>query len=418
MIKKILLFSFLPFYCFANLQNDFERAFTLNKQGDIVAASTLYRTITSQYPLCTQAIYNFAHTLKDLGDMQEAISAYKKVIEQEPSHAFAHVGMAQCYLSLGDYKNGFDLFEWRSSAIKDFKHDIEKLKKLVSSNADLTGLKILLRGEWGLGDNIQFIRFALPLKKRGAKILIQSYPALKQLFSLCPFLDHVFSVGDEFPSHDIQIPLLSLAYVCDATTDNLVTTLPYLVADQDLVKKWQRELIKDANFTVGICWSGNGDKDAPPLLNKNIPVDQFAPLMQLPNVSVYCLQQPSENHQTLVGLHAFDENFDKTRGQFMDTAAVMKNLDLVITIDTSIAHLAGALNVPVWALLPHRTDWRWMIDGTTSPWYPSMKLFRQPTPGAWNAVIEEVIKEIKGLTLQVHSPNKNGLIPLRANGEK
>jgi len=423
MMKKVFLFSCMTFYCLANLQSDFDRAYTLNKQGNIQDASDLYADIVQHNSWCTPALYNYAHTLKDLGCMCKAVSIYQQVIEREPHNAFAHVGMAQCYLSLGQYTKGFELFEWRSSAIKDFKHDIEKLKKLFNNNANLTQYTILFRAEWGLGDNIQFIRFAQILKNRGATIIIQSYPALKQLFSLCPYLDKVISEGDAFPAHDMQIPLLSLAYICDATVENISNSSPYMYADMSLVKTWQSYFAKTSkdrqNFKVGICWSGNGDNAAPPLLNKNIPTNYFEPLLQLPNVAVYSLQQLSDEHRTIKGLHLFEGDFDKTHGRFSDTAAVMKNLDLVVTIDTSIAHLAGALGVPVFVILPHRTDWRWMLQGTNSPWYPSMTLLRQPNPGNWAAVIDMVITEIQGLTLQVHSPkNKDGLITLSANGEE
>ncbi|MDR3550550.1 MAG: hypothetical protein P4L31_03995 [Candidatus Babeliales bacterium] len=407
LLARILIMLSIGSYCLADLHSDFQQAYTLNKQGNILQACQLYRMIVKQHEWCTQAIYNLAHTLKDLSLMTEAIDAYTIVINREPTNSFAHLGLSQCFLSLGDYHRGFELFEWRSSDVKAFKHDIEKLKRLVTSNADLAGLKVLLRSEWGLGDTIQFIRFAQLLKQRGATIMVQSYPALKEMFSLCPFLDKVISVGDAFPEHDIQIPLLSLAYVCDATVNTIQKNYaPYLFANNSLVQKWEKELKSDTNFKVGICWCGKGDTHAPPLLNKNISLAEFLPLTQLENVTVYSLQQQSPENYALAQLKKFDDTFDQLHGGFSDTAAVMHNLDLIITIDTSIAHLAGAMNIPVWILLPYKSDWRWMIDGDNSPWYPSMKLFRQSNPDdstspdglrrtGWKSVIAQVIKEIK-----------------------
>jgi len=393
----ILICASISSYAYADLNSDFDQAYTLNKQGDIFQSCQLYRAIVKEHPWCTQAVYNLAHTLKDLGLMPEAIDAYKIVIAREPQYAFAHMGLSQCYLSLGDYHKGFELFEWRSSDIKAFKSDIEMLKHLVASHADLTGKKILLRGEWGMGDILQFIRFARPLKERGATVMIQSYPALKELLSLCPYFDKVISVGDAFPEHNIQIPVLSLAYICDVRLDDIEQQYcaPYMYGDKTLIAEWHDKLGDDINFRIGICWCGNGDKNAPALLNKNIALSDLQPLLDMKGLSVYSLQQLDPKHSTIAHLKIFDETFDHQHGRFMDTAAVMHNLDLVITIDTSIAHLAGAMNIPVWVLLPNRTDWRWMLDGTQSPWYKSMKLCRQPTPSGWQSVIQDVCQEIK-----------------------
>jgi len=396
---KIILFLFISLPCNANLSTDFFHAYNLNKEGKIKEASELYRSIVKANPWCTQALYNFAHTLKDLGDIPQAIEAYKKVISEEPDNNFARLGLAQCYLSQGNLSQGFELFEFRASDIALFKSHISYLKNQIKNKISLHGIKILLRSEWGLGDCIQFIRFAKQLKDLGATIIVQAYPAVHKLFNLCPYIDTVISVGDAFPDHQAQIPLLSLPYILESNLNQINISNPYIYADPTLSELWKKKLMHDTNLKIGICWCGNGDKNAPPLLNKNILLEQLKPLFDLKNVSIYALQRSETQEQNIesFNLILFDEHFDQRNGRFMDTAAIMNSLDLIITIDTSIAHLAGAMQRPVWVMLPYHADWRWMEKRNDSPWYASMKLFRQPEPGDWQAVVKEMCNRIQNL---------------------
>lgn len=383
--------------CLADLCTDFNRAYELNKAGNILQSSQLYKLIINEHPECIQAIYNYAHTLKDLGQMPQAIEMYRKVIMAEPHNNFAHFGMSQCYLSQGDFSKGFALFDHRSTDIAQFKPYITHLKDLIQRNISLQGLKIIVRCEWGLGDCIQFIRYAQLLKNRGATIIVQAHSPLQKLFSLCPYLDTIICIGDAFPDHQLQIPLLSLPYIFDITIEKSTPYIPYIYADQKLVHHWKNALKADVHYKVGVCWQGNGNKNAPPLLNKNIPIEDLHPFFELKNVSIYSLQRiESQENKTLpTHLNVFVKDFDESHGRFMDTAALMMNLDLIITVDTSIAHLAGALGRPTWAILPHRTDWRWMLEREDSPFYPTVKLFRQPEAGDWKSVIENMCKELQ-----------------------
>lgn len=373
----------------------FNAALHKEKSGDFQTASQLYQTIISAYPTCTQALYNYAHTLKDLGAMHEAINAYKQVILQEPNNTFARFGLGQCYGALGMLEQAFPLLENRGSAIKEFSREIECLRGRYAQSAPMTGIIILLRAEWGFGDIIQFIRYAQLLHDRGATIIVQTYQELAPLLSMCPFLDRVIRVGDAFPHHTVQLPLLSLPYVCAITRETCTPAMPYLKADEGLCTQWKNYLSSYKTFTIGICWQGKGDPHAPPLLNKNIPLQELTPLLHVSGVTVLSLQKTGANTTPMPGLITFDESFDQAHGRFMDTAALMQNLDVIITVDTSIAHLAGALNKPVWLLAPCRTDWRWGLRETTSAFYPSMHIFRQDRPGDWHGVIQNVIQEIK-----------------------
>lgn len=334
-------------------------------------------------------LYNLAYTLKNTDHIDEAITCYQKVLKCEPQHAHAHLGIAQCYLIQGKLNKGFEEFEWRAPEIKKFKHYDWK-------NADLTGKTILVRCEWGFGDCIQFIRYLKLIKNQGARVILQLYKPLVDLFALCPYIDKIVQSGHIFPKHDIQIPLLSLPHIFGTTLETIPTEVPYIFADRQLIGHWQKKL-PTKKINIGICWCGSGDHKALPSLNKNIQLATFDPLAQLQNIQLYSLQKIhgyKELQNCTFNLHIFDETFDRDNGRFMDTAAIMKNLDLIITIDTSIAHLAGALGVPVWVLLPYKADWRWMLNKTNSPWYPTMRLFRQKKPGDWETVIQEIIKEL------------------------
>ncbi len=392
-------FIVLPLYS-ENLENQFAKACNLNKSGQIEDASKLFNQITRQYPDCTQAFYNYAHTLKDLGNMHEAIDTYNKVIEREPHNTFAHFAMSHCYLSLLDYQHGWPKFEFRSKDIQNFDSDIAQLKHAVECN-QLIKKHILLRAEWGLGDCIQFVRFAAQLKKYGATVIVQAHKQLQKLFSLCPYIDKVIAVGDSFPHHELQIPLLSLPYIFSVSADNLKKINdPYLYANPSLISLWQKKISQDSNFKIGICWNGNGDQHAPPLLNKNIPLEMFSSLISMPGISVYSLQKLDSQNILEISLATklityYD--FDESHGRFMDTAALMQCMNLIITVDTSIAHLAGAMHLPTWILLPYRSDWRWGLQGTTTPWYPTIQLFRQPKPGDWASIIDEIKVKLASL---------------------
>lgn len=404
-----------------DLQAQFYLAYALIKQDKKEEACSYYNNILVAYPWCTQARYNMAHTLKNLGKMEQAATHYQTVIEQEPDNSFAHFGLAQCYLARGNFEKGWPLFEWRGNDIKQFNHDIAALKKCIEEKKDLSGKRILLRTEWGLGDTMQFIRFAKPLKERGATVIMQAYKELKQLFSLYPCLDQVITVGEAFPAHDTQIPLLSLPLILNVSFESLESDQPYLYADASLIKQWKTKLDPPKSYSsaqsgmlkIGICWQGTGDNNVSPSLNKNIPLNIFAPLAEHPKIHLYCLQKVNGLEEmtalpSTFKLHLFDDDFDQTHGRFMDTAAVMHHLDLVITVDTSIGHLAGALGVPVWLMLPHKTDWRWYLskhhstdqeEWEESLWYPSMRLFRQEEPGNWEGVMQNIVKNLQEIYL-------------------
>jgi len=342
-------------------------------------------------PLSSEAVYQIAYMHKQQNNIDKAISWYHDILERMPEHAMSHLGLAQCHLAVGEFEEAWPHFEYRGPEIRSFTQYSWR-------TANLTGKKVLIRCEWGLGDCIQFIRYAQLIKERGAQVYVQTYKELVPLFSLCPFIDHVITVGQAFPQHDIQVPLLSLPYTFETTIKTIPASIPYLQADPTLVEKWKKR-IDPTKYNIGVCWSGGGDKDAPSYLNKNMSSFELEPLTNLKNVQLYALQKfppdsPASNFCFSMGIETFDEDFDTKHGNFMDTAALMMHLDSIITVDTSIAHLAGALGRPVYILLPYKSDWRWMIDRADSPWYPTATLLRQPNPGDFKSLIIDIQKKI------------------------
>jgi len=368
----------------------FAYAHELKQTHQTEKLAELYHDITIHEPHNILTRYNRAHALKDLDRLDEAIQEYDAVLVYNPEYAPAHLGRAQCYLAQGNFDAGWPDFEWRGPQIRQFNHHEWE-------NADLTGLKVLLRCEWGFGDCIQFIRYAKRLKEHGAFVILQIYSQLKTLMSNCPYIDEVVAVGELFPDHDIQIPLLSLPYTFNETVDT-VPIEPYLSAEPAYLSSWADKLKETTGLKIGICWHGKGDQKAPPSHNKNIPLAACMPLFEFENIHLYSLQKYDGIDQITIfsgknNFHHFD-NLDESVA-FRDTAALIKQLDLIITVDTSIAHLAGALGKPVWLMLPYKADWRWQIGTSQSIWYPTMRIFRQPTPGNWQQVIEDICAQLK-----------------------
>jgi len=362
----------------------------------------LYQRVLELLPNARAPLYNYGYTLKRLGRFQEAIEVYNKVIDQEPDYALAHFGRAVSYLTLGDFEHGWPDYEWRWKA---YDEPLPVYEQPRWDGSDPAGKRILMYAEQGLGDTLQFIRYAQLLKERGAYVIFQAQKPLKTLLSRCDYLDVVIAPHDVIPPFDVHIPLMSLPFLCGTRLATVPASIPYITADPELVALWKQYLDKDPNFKIGICWQGNAFYTNQFLRQavaaKSMTVHTFAPIGRLPGVSLYSLQKISGTEQlaTLEGfsVHEFGPDFDESHGRFMDTAAVICNLDLIITVDTSIAHLAAALRKPVWMPLPQPADWRWMLERADTPWYPNMRLFRQTTPGDWESVMMHIANDIKGI---------------------
>jgi hypothetical protein len=253
----------------------------------------------------------------------------------------------------------------------------------------LEGRTILLHAEQGFGDTIQFVRYAALVIQRGGDVIVGCPASLVALLASCRGINRLAEQADKLPSFDVHAPLPSLPGIFHTSLETIPADVPYLFADQDLVEQRRQELRGITGFKIGIAWQGNPKN--PNDRNRSISLRCFEPLARCSGVRLLSLQKEAGVDQ----LQDVAERFPVTElgsrlGDFMDTAAVMRNLDLVITCDTAIAHLAGALGVPVWVALPFVPDWRWLLDRSDSPWYPTMRLFRQESRGDWQGVFQRI----------------------------
>jgi len=387
----------------------FNLANTLNMADHTQEALDIYLALNEKHQNDSSINYNIAYTYKKLGLLHEALPFYEKALSLRPDHYEALFSRGLTYLMLGDWEKGWEGYEYR------WKRGDQPLRTYTEPfwrGESLQDKHIYVYAEQGLGDTFEFVRYLKILKEMGAHITFSPQNSLRAVLKLCPYIDAILPHNERPATFDYFIPLVSLPYVFKTRVDTVPTDIPYLYADPILETYWREELSKDSNFKIGICWQGNSEYSTAFLraavASKSAPLKIFEPLTHIPGVSVYSLQRITGTKQvetmpSSMRLIIFGEDFDTSHGRFMDTAAVMKNLDLVVTIDTSICHLAAGLGIPVWNLLPTPADWRWMNTELYTPWYPNMRLFRQPQPGAWDPLMQEVVQELKKLIIPHYS---------------
>lgn len=391
----------------------FEIANTYNLQGKMEKALLCYEKILEIAPNIREAQYNYAHTLKQMGYIEEAISLYEDIIERYPDYASVQFSLALAYLSVGNFEKGWPKHEWRWAAYKESPY---KFSQPIWDGSNPAGKTILIYAEQGLGDTFQFIRYVRLLKKLGAKIIFQSQKPASDILKQCDYIDQIIVRGEILPSFDMYIPLMSLPLVFNTTTKTIPQDIPYLHASSDLIDYWGKQLAQDdtqqerkKSFKIGICWQGNTNYSSATLQHtvaaKSIPLSVLSPLAHIPGVVLYSLQKMNGEDQIEnidFKINTFGPDLDTEHGRFMDTAAIMHHLDLVLTVDTSISHLAGALGIRTWLMLPNPADWRWIIGRDDTPWYPeNMRLFKQPSPGDWHSVISKVAQELEDLLAKI-----------------
>jgi hypothetical protein len=287
----------------------------------------------------------------------------------------------------GDWERGLAEWEWRK---KLPAADRRQWQAWEWRGSVMPRGTVLAHAEQGLGDTLQFIRFVRNLRMRVPRVVVECQSALIPLLSRCEFIDDLVAKGATLPAHDAHVSLLSLPHALGLKGDGLGSG-PYLSADPQLVAKWREFLDRLPGRRIGIAWQGNPKYKRDPF--RSVPLTAFAPLADVPGVTLVSLQQGAGRAQlddpaTRPAFPLVDpgREVDTASGAFMDTAAIMQGLDLVITSDTSIPHLAGGLGVPVWLAVSSDPDFRWGSRGETSPWYPGMRLFRQKSEGDWTGV--------------------------------
>jgi tetratricopeptide (TPR) repeat protein len=349
------------------------------------------------------ARYNAAYTHKTMGNLDEAIRRYKKIIQEDPDYEPAHLALGFAYITQGNFELGWKQHE---RYLKRSGKNGDKLRALLQNDA-VSHKIIVLRPEGGLGDTLQFIRYAERLKGMGANIIVACQKPLIPLLSRCLYIDQLIPCEGTAPQYDADATLMSLPAIFADDETSVPRNIPYLHADPTLVNYWQQRLAADKNFKIGICWQADVHNDVSrlPIARRGCPLQQFATLHDIRGVSFYSLQKYDGVEQlstmpTNFELHTFND-LDEHSGPFMDTAALMKNLDLIITVDTAIVHLAGGLGCNVWLLHPYATaDWRWICHRTDSHWYPTLRIFKQQKPFDWDGVMENVKSELQKLVRQ------------------
>ncbi|MEG3986131.1 tetratricopeptide repeat protein [Microcoleus sp. S28C3] len=359
--------------------------------GKIEQAISSLEQAISLDPSYVEAFTNLGSAVEQLGDANRAIACYKKALEIDANCIKAHFNLSLVLLLTGDLPRGLAEYEWRWQTEQAKKLPRLNFDQPVWDGSDLNGQTILLRSEQGLGDAIQFVRYAAIVQQKGGKVIISCYQELKRLFKQIPGIEQVVVRMDELPDFQVQAPLMSLPHILGTNLENIPANVPYLAAPPN----WQFSLNSERNFKVGIVWAGSSEhlKD----FQRSSDLSYFLQLLDIPGVSFYSLQKEvSAGDRTLLTQIPVIDLSDNLN-DFADTAAVISQLDLVISVDTAVAHLAGALGKPVWILLYFMPDWRWMLEREDSPWYPTARLFRQQTPGDWVGVCDRVKIALKHL---------------------
>lgn len=368
----------------------------LRRQGDLDGAEAAIRRALELRPNYAGALSTLGLLSHDRGDYDGALAAYDRALALEPELAAARANRATLLLLLGRMDEGWSEYEWRWR-VPGFTTPRRDFAAPAWNGEPLAGRTILVHAEQGLGSAIQFVRYVPMVAALAGHVILECQPPLLRLFAS---LDRragdapvsVIAKGRPLPDVDLQVPLMSLPRHFPTTVNNIPNAVPYLAADPDLRDVWRQRLDILPRPRIGVVWAGNRNhhNDA----NRSMPAAALAPLLTMPNVSFIDLQ---------IGADAAAQRAELAPdaaaaliapagaiADFADTAAIVAELDLVVSVDTAVAHLAGALARPVWLMLPLVPEWRWLRDRTDSPWYPTMRLWRQENPGDWAGVVAAV----------------------------
>ena len=364
--------------------------------GRLNEALSPYRHALALRPDYAEAHINIGHVMAQLGRAADSIAAYREAIRLRPNYADARLFLAMLLLRQGEFEEGWREYEWRWKTAS-FQNEAVLSKAPLWAGEDLAGKHILLTAEQGLGDTIQFIRYAALLQALGATVTAAVPKPLLRLIASAPGVSRVVADTEQPPPADYRLPMMSVPYVLGVGMAGHAEC-PYLSADATEGERWRRRLEEYPGIRVGLVWAGAPrvhDRAANRTdRRRSLSLTQMAPLLTVAGVSFFSLQKGSPATQladSALPIHDFmDEITDMA-----DTAALVSALDLVIAADTSVAHLAGALGKPVWILSRFDGCWRWREEGETSDLYPTARLFRQSAPGDWDSVITDVGRHLE-----------------------
>jgi Flp pilus assembly protein TadD len=377
----------------------------IGNRGDFDGAMEWLLSALEICPDSVLAMQNIATNLGRMGRWTEAIAYYERALTIEPEHPEVHRSLGYFSLAIGDYVRGWPEHEWR---LKCPNHKGCRINRTFWNGDDFRDRTILLHFEQGYGDTLQFIRYARLVKRRGGRVVVLCQSPLVRLLSRCEGVDLAFDGQGFEPECHIQAPLMSLPSIFGTTRETIPAEVPYLRVDPAQVERW-RPVVEgvlaasedpgraERPLRIGIAWQGSRENTADRW--RSFPLEQLAPLAALPGVRLISLQvgHGTEQIAALRGRFPVIELPGRRGRDFSETAAIASLLDLVIAPCTAVTHLAGGLGLPVWTPLCSTADWRWLTDRDDCPWYPTMRLFRQPRLGDWESVFRRMADELGGL---------------------
>jgi tetratricopeptide (TPR) repeat protein len=352
------------------------------------AAASYERALVLR-PYYPEALNNCGVTLHQLKRFNEALSQYQRAQSLLPDSSDAHYNESLCRLLIGDFESGWQKYEWRwrTAQMESDRRAFDQPLWLGAS--DIAGKTILLHSEQGFGDTIQFCRYVPLVATRGARVILEVQDPLRELAATLAAPVEVVSRGHPLPDFDLHCPLLSLPLAFSTRLATIPSATPYLSADPQAVVDWGRRLGSPGRCGIGLAWSGRPAHTNDH--NRSIPLKSMLPLLNGIDATFVSLQRDLRPADADLLRERSDVlHFGNDLKNFSDTAALIANLDLIIAVDTSVAHLAGALAKPVWLLLPYIPDWRWLLDRDDTPWYPTVRLFRQDETRRWEPVVTRV----------------------------
>jgi tetratricopeptide (TPR) repeat protein len=362
---------------------------TLGRELEAVAA---YDQTLAAMPRQVSAWHNRGLALAAQNRHEDALQSFGQALAIEPNHADSHFNAAASLLTLGDWRRGFAEYEWRwkrsgMGARRSFS------KPLWLGEFPLAGRTILLHAEQGLGDTVQFARYAPVLAASGAKVLIESPPELTELLRSLDGVAAVATRGEALSPFDLQCPLVSLPLACRTEVATIPASASYLHPPESLIERWRPRLEVLGPLRVAIAWSGRPSH--PNDRRRSMALTDLAPLLEVPDVRFVSVQRDVRaSDAAMLAAEPRVVHLGDDLADFSETAAVLSLCDLVICVDTSVAHVAGALGRPTWLMVPFQPDWRWLLGREDSPWYPTMRLFRQSAIGDWTGVSARLCNEL------------------------
>ncbi len=360
-------------------------------------AAEAYALAVQADPGFTAAIRNRGLALKAAGRINDAIDCLKTAVSQTPQDPVLHGAYGSALLLAGRFDEGWPENEWRLK-----KPDHRRLfPQPLWDGSDLDGRTILVEAEQGYGDTIQFIRYAALLKDMGATVIFHCFPRMRRLLAAVPGIERVVQRGEMPPDFDVQAPVMSLPAIFGTTLETIPAPTSYIFPDEDAVETWKKKLASYPGLKIGLCWQG--DKDFKGDKWRSLALKHMAPLVESRPADTFISLQAGEAAADIEAMGMGDlirQNLIEGEGgpdAFILSAPIIRNLDLIITTDTAVAHLAGALGAKTWVLLQYVPEWRWLMERPDSPWYPTMRLFRQPAHQDWPAVIADVTAALKSV---------------------